>query len=59
MKQSLRKSHGTIWKVFAVLIPAIIILAIYVKQDASKLEPPVQISPAASGDGAATTGSGS
>ena len=56
MKQSLRKSHGTIWKAFAVLIPAIIILAIYVKQDASKLEPPVQISPAASG---ATTGSGS
>ena len=55
MKQSLRKSHGTIWKVFAVLIPAIIILAIYVKQDASKLEPPVQISPAAN----SSAGSGS
>ena len=54
MKQSLRKSHGMIWKVFSVLIPAIIILAMYVKQDASKLEPPVQISPpsnSASGSG--------
>ena len=47
MKQSLRKAHGTIWKGMIVVIPLIIIAAIYVRQDASKLEPPVQISPPA------------
>ena len=55
MKQSLRKSHGVIWKVLAVVIPAIIIMAVYVKQDASKLEPPLQISPASN----SAAGSGS
>ena len=47
MKQSLRKAHGTIWKGMIVVIPLIIIAAIYVRQDASKLAPPVQISPPA------------
>ena len=48
MKRSLRKSHGTIWKAMAVVIPAIIIAAILVKQDRSDLPGPVQISPPAS-----------
>ncbi|MEP0941541.1 MAG: hypothetical protein ABJH63_04525 [Rhizobiaceae bacterium] len=54
MKQSLRKAHGAIWKVMMVLIPAIIIVATLIRQDASKLEQPVQISPpvdASSGGG--------
>ncbi|MEP1209722.1 MAG: hypothetical protein ABJM29_00725 [Rhizobiaceae bacterium] len=55
MKQSLRKAHGSIWKVMLVLIPAIIIAAIIVRQDATKLEQPVQISPPAD----ASTGDGS
>ena len=44
MKQSLRKAHGSIWKLMMVLIPLIIIVALYIRQDASKLEQPVQIS---------------
>lgn len=47
MKQSLRKAHGSIWKGMIVVIPLIIIAAIYVRQDASKLEQPVQIAPPA------------
>ncbi|NKB50919.1 MAG: hypothetical protein GKR97_01630 [Rhizobiaceae bacterium] len=45
MKQSLRKSHSTIWKVLMVLIPAIIVTAVIVRQDAADLEAPVQIAP--------------
>ncbi|MCJ8307521.1 MAG: hypothetical protein HRU27_15410 [Rhizobiaceae bacterium] len=53
MKQSLRKAHGSIWKGMIIVIPLIIIAAIFVRQDASQLEQPVQIAPPAN------TGSGS
>ncbi len=48
MKQSLRKSHNAIWRVLMVVIPAIIIAAVFIRQDPTKLEPPVQIAPPAS-----------
>ena len=48
MKQSLRKSHSLIWKIMMFVIPGIILAALYVKQDASQLQPPTQISPPAS-----------
>jgi hypothetical protein len=59
MKQSLRKAHGSIWKLMMVLIPAIIIAAIFVRQDASKLEQPVQISPPSPSPADSSTGGGS
>ena len=59
MKQSLRKAHGSIWKMMMVLIPVIIIAAVYVRQDASQLEQPVQIAPPKAGAAAAAAGDGS
>ncbi|MEM7300025.1 MAG: hypothetical protein AAF468_02990 [Pseudomonadota bacterium] len=51
MKNALRKSHSRIWSVLAVLIPLIILSAVWVKQSPDDLSSPVQISEPAAGNG--------
>ncbi len=44
MRRSLRKAHGLIWKVLAVFIVATILLAFYIRQSPSQLDPPMKLS---------------
>lgn len=46
MRRSLRKAHTRTWMVFSVIIPLIVVLAVWKKQDPSKLPAPVQTAPA-------------
>ena len=48
MKRSLRRAHGITWKMMAIIIPLILILAIFTRQDPESLEGPTLIEPPAS-----------
>jgi hypothetical protein len=45
MQRSHRRAHARIWKVLAVLLPAIIVLALVVRQNGPTEAPPVMLSP--------------
>lgn len=45
MKRSLRRAHASTWKIMAILIPLILLLAILIRQDPDKLDDPRLIEP--------------
>ncbi|MGI9364993.1 MAG: hypothetical protein ACR2O8_07405 [Rhizobiaceae bacterium] len=45
MKRSLRNAHASTWKIMAIVIPLILLLATVIRQDPEKLGDPKLIEP--------------
>jgi hypothetical protein len=45
MQQSHRRAHARIWTALAFLLPAIIIIALLIRQNGPREAPPVRLSP--------------